>query len=77
MLVLYRKHADEQIKILSGLLSICASCKKIRDERDRWKRLEDYLEDHSEAKFNHSLCPDCLEEYQQLLQRRREEDAPV
>jgi hypothetical protein len=75
MLVLYRKGAEEQIKILSGLLSICASCKKIRDEKDRWKPLEDYLKGHSGAEFNHSLCPDCLEEYQQLLQRRREEDA--
>jgi hypothetical protein len=71
LLVLYRKRADEQIKVLSGLLSICASCKRIRDERDKWKPLEDYIHQHSEADFSHSLCPECQEEYQELLRRRQ------
>ena len=44
---------------LSGLLPICASCKKIRDEKDNWEHLETYIRDHSEADFTHSICPDC------------------
>jgi hypothetical protein len=71
MLVLYRKRADEQIRILSGLLSICASCKKIRDERNHWKPFEDYIHDHSEAEFSHILCPQCLDDYQDVLKGRQ------
>lgn len=51
-----------ELKILRGLLPICAHCKKIRDDRGYWKQLEQYLEEHSEAKFSHCLCPDCFEE---------------
>jgi len=52
--------ALDQINVLSGLLSICASCKRIRDEHQNWQRLESYIQAHSEAKFSHGLCPDCL-----------------
>jgi hypothetical protein len=47
------------VKTLSGLLPICASCKKIRDDRGYWSQIEQYLEQHSDAEFTHSLCPDC------------------
>jgi hypothetical protein len=49
-----------RIKILSGMLPICASCKKIRDDKGYWNMLEVYIRDHSEAEFSHSLCPDCV-----------------
>jgi len=49
-----------QIHTLSGLLPICASCKKIRDEQGRWTHIESYIENHSEAEFTHSFCPDCV-----------------
>ena len=51
--------AIEEIKQLSGLLPICASCKKIRDDKGYWNRLEAYIEKHSEASFSHSMCPEC------------------
>ncbi|MDH4231674.1 MAG: DUF3365 domain-containing protein [Nitrospirota bacterium] len=49
-----------RIKVLSGLLPICASCKKIRDDKGYWNMLEVYIRDHSEAEFSHGLCPDCV-----------------
>jgi methyl-accepting chemotaxis protein len=49
-----------QIKKLSGLLPICASCKKIRDDEGYWNQVEVYIRDHSEAEFTHSICPDCM-----------------
>lgn len=49
----------EEIKQLSGLLPICAKCKRIRDEHDNWHEIETYISNHSEADFSHSLCPDC------------------
>jgi len=51
--------ALNRVKLLSGLLPICASCKKIRDDGDRWRHLEDYIGEHSEAEFTHGICPDC------------------
>ncbi len=48
------------IKILQGLLPICASCKKIRNDEGYWERLETYIHDHSEADFTHGICPECV-----------------
>ncbi len=53
--------AHENVKVLSGLMPICASCKKIRDDEGYWKQIEEYIEKHSEAHFSHSLCEDCAE----------------
>ncbi len=44
---------------LSGLLPICASCKKIRDDKGYWTQIESYIRDHSEAEFSHGICPEC------------------
>jgi PAS domain-containing protein len=49
----------EKVKLLSGFLPICASCKKIRDDQGYWKQIESYIRDHSEAEFSHGICPDC------------------
>ena len=54
------KNAPSQARQLSGMLPICASCKKIRDDKGYWKELEAYISEHSEAEFTHSLCPACL-----------------
>jgi hypothetical protein len=51
--------ALRKVKTLSGLLPICASCKKIRDDNGHWHQMELYVRDHSEADFSHSICPDC------------------
>ena len=53
--------ALEQVQTLSGLLPICASCKKIRGEDKKWYHLETYIESHSQAHFSHGVCPDCRE----------------
>ncbi len=53
------REALSNVKILSGLLPICASCKKIRDDKGYWKQIEAYIRDHSEADFSHSICPEC------------------
>jgi len=53
------QEALARVKTLSGLLPICASCKKIRDDQGYWHQVEVYVRDHSDADFSHSLCPDC------------------
>ncbi len=51
--------AIHEVRTLSGLLPICAACKKIRDDKGYWNQLETYITDHSEAEFTHGICPDC------------------
>ena len=58
-LILELREAMAKIKTLGGLLPICATCKKIRDDKGYWKQLEDYISDHSEATFTHGICADC------------------
>jgi PAS domain S-box-containing protein len=48
-----------KVKLLSGLLPICSSCKKIRDDKGYWTQLEAYIQQHSDAHFTHGICPDC------------------
>jgi PAS domain-containing protein len=48
-----------QVKRLSGLLPICASCKQIRNDKGYWQQIESYISEHSEAEFSHGLCPEC------------------
>lgn len=49
-----------EIKTLSGLIPICASCKKVRDDSGYWSQIEEYLSQHSDAEFSHGICPDCM-----------------
>jgi len=53
------QEALAKVRTLSGMLPICASCKKIRDDKGYWNQMEAYIRDHSEAEFSHSICPDC------------------
>ena len=54
------ENAMSRIKILSGLLPICASCKKIRDDHGYWNEVSSYITEHSEAIFSHGICPECI-----------------
>lgn len=54
------QEALAHVKQLSGLLPMCASCKKIRDDKGYWNQLEAYISDHSEADFSHGICPECV-----------------
>lgn len=62
-LIVELRGAIGKVKTLSGLLPICSSCKKIRDDHGYWNQIETYLHAHSEAEFSHSICPDCQEKY--------------
>ena len=64
-----------QIKILKGLLPICANCKKIRDDKGDYQQIEHYIAERSEADFSHGICPDCMQElypevYQQMKDKK-------
>lgn len=53
------REAGAKIKTLKGLIPICASCKKIRDDQGYWQQIEKYVRERSEANFSHGICPDC------------------
>jgi DNA-binding response OmpR family regulator len=53
------QEALAKVKLLSGFIPICASCKKIRDDTGYWQQVEAYIQKHSNAEFSHSICPDC------------------
>ncbi len=57
------RQALAKVKQLSGLLPMCASCKKIRDDKGYWNQLEAYISEHSEADFSHGICPDCVKKH--------------
>jgi AmiR/NasT family two-component response regulator len=52
--------ALDNVKALNGLLPICASCKKIRDDKGYWEGVESYIKKHADVEFSHGLCPDCI-----------------
>jgi phosphoserine phosphatase RsbU/P len=57
----------QHVNQLEGLLPICCGCKKIRDAKGNWQRVENYIEVHSEARFTHGYCPECYEKYMNAL----------
>jgi hypothetical protein len=73
----YRK----EVRQLSGLLPICSTCKKIKDEEGAWQQMESYIDSHSDAKFSHSYCPVCMEEarleMRQSLKSRKKQSQAV
>jgi len=56
------RDALNNVKRLQGLIPICASCKKIRDDKGYWEEVESYIHDHSDVEFTHGICPDCMQE---------------
>ncbi len=66
-----------EMKSLSGLLPICASCKKIRDDDGYWNQLEAYVEANSEAAFTHGLCGDCQHQMKEEVRRSRQVESPA
>lgn len=59
----YQMKSWRHIKLLEGIIPICSYCKKIRDPKMAWVQLEEYISDHSEADFSHSICPSCGEKH--------------
>lgn len=71
------KELARKVKILEGLLPICAFCKRIRDEKQNWRQIESYIAQHSEAHFSHTFCPHCAQEhFGELLGRPKGEAGP-
>ena len=71
ILSLLRKRAEEETKILRGLLPICSYCKKVRDDKGYWKQIEVYIAANSQADFSHGLCPECgLEHYPDVFKEQ-------
>ena len=76
-LIVELQFALSEVKALSGLLPICASCKKVRDDQGYWNRIETYIAEHSDAEFSHGICPDCMEElYPGLFESDGEPPSP-
>ena len=55
------KETLAKVRVLSGMLPICAWCKKVRDDKGYWKKVETYIEEYSDASFTHGICPECLD----------------
>jgi len=51
---------EEELRVLRGIIPICMHCKEIRDDKGYWNQLEKFITEHSEAKFSHGICPDCI-----------------
>ena len=62
-LIMKLEQALAEIKILRGILPICATCKKIRDDTGYWNQIETYIRAHSEVEFTHGICPECERKY--------------
>jgi hypothetical protein len=55
------KKAINEINTLKGIIPICSYCHKIRDDEGEWERVDSYISKHSDARFSHGICPDCVE----------------
>jgi PAS domain S-box-containing protein len=67
------QNALADVKTLSGLVPICANCKQIRDDKGFWTQVEFYIQQRSEARFTHGICPDCMKKlYPDFLQKENE-----
>jgi DNA-binding NtrC family response regulator len=67
------EHSAGEIKKLRGILPICASCKKIRDDKGYWTQVEIYISDHSGTEFTHGICPECAEKMYPLYFKKNKE----
>lgn len=70
------ENALDHIKTLQGILPICSYCKKIRDDQNYWQQVETYIAQFTDARFSHSICPDCFEKHvkPQLKEMDEEEE---
>ena len=62
-LIAQLEEALSKVKTLSGLLPICSACKKIRDDQGYWSQVEGYIQEHTDARFTHSYCPECARKF--------------
>lgn len=68
------RNVFRKMKYLEGILPVCASCKKIRDDKECWHQIEEYIRDRSSADFSHGICPDCARKlYPNLFEKEKPE----
>jgi transcriptional regulator with PAS, ATPase and Fis domain len=67
----------EKVKLLSGILPICASCKQIKTNQGVWRRVEDFIATHSEATFSHGICPDCTKKLYPGISLSMQKSQPI
>ncbi|MDH4232926.1 MAG: hypothetical protein OEW04_12970 [Nitrospirota bacterium] len=65
------KKSQEEIKRLRGIIPICSSCKKIRNDKGYWQQVEDYISTHTEASFSHGYCPVCYEKAMEEIKKHQ------
>lgn len=71
-LIVELKQTLDEVKTLQDLIPICANCKKIRDDQGYWQGVEVYISDHTDAKFSHGICPECIEKlYPDYFKRKQ------
>ena len=68
-LIAQLEEALSKVKTLSGLLPICSACKKIRDDQGYWSQVEGYIQEHTDARFTHSYCPECALKFLAKVER--------
>lgn len=59
VIISFTRKMFQRMKTLEGILPVCASCKKIRDDQNNWHAIESYIHERSNAKFSHGICPEC------------------
>ena len=64
--------ALSKVKVLSGLLPICAGCKKIRNDQGYWEQVEQYLREHADIEFTHGFCPDCMQRFYPEFSKKKD-----
>ena len=72
--------ANQKIKTLSGLVPICSSCKKVRNDEGYWQEVEDYVAAHTDADFTHGICTECMKElypdfYEKKMKQQKQKAA--
>lgn len=66
-----------QVKLLEGIIPICSYCHKIRDGKNDWSQLEEYITKHSEALFSHGICPTCFTEQKKLIKNLKQQEQNI
>jgi len=61
VIIRFTNNMFQRMKYLEGILPVCTSCKRIRDEKDNWHQIESYIREKSDAEFSHGICPECTE----------------
>jgi hypothetical protein len=69
------KETLAKVRVLSGMLPICAWCKKVRDDKGYWRKVESYIEENSDASFTHGICPECVDRVKMAEKEEEEKSA--